>query len=122
MAIVMGAQLRGIQHNLEVSICGLCNLNVKETPHHILFKCEAEEYLIVRTTLWNRVTEKMPYALKQSVYHMTVEENSKLILTCLGGSFIKEWTELYTSISIFISKMYITRDIIYQRVTQKWFI
>ena len=110
----MGTQPRGLQHNHEGLTCPFCNTGERELPHHVLFRCKAAKYNDIRALHWNRILSKMPMAMKESVRLMNEVDKTKYVLSCLGGSFVSEWTPLFGEVAIFVSRMYIARDSMYR--------
>ena len=113
MAIIMGSQPKGMQHNFNMSSCYLCHLHERDSPTHILFKCRAQNLVQARTNQWQNILSVMPPAMLDHVNSLNDEDKTSFILTGLNSSYIPEWLPIYTNISVYISQMYSIRDSLY---------
>ena len=115
MAIYMGVQPRGMQHNFERRVCQICPAYDADTPIHILFVCEGLGH--IREKYWRRVISSMPQAMQIQIEEMNFSSKMEMFLSCLHGSCIPEWDALYISIANFIHNVYCERSRIYNSLT-----
>ena len=115
MALHLDAQPKGMQRNIDQSKfkCGLCTLRVNENFKHVLFECnELEE---TRQIKWRKVLISMPQGMKISMQSgdMPSELAPGLLVSCLGGAYIREWDGIYMTLLDFVCRMYTKRSDMY---------
>ena len=99
MSILMGTQPKFMMCNFESIFCELCDIRAKDDSSHVLFECEGLK--TIRETNWARVLLAMPNNMVNDVHNMTPGEKTVLLMSCYGGSFIPEWTNMYAQTAIF---------------------
>ena len=107
MSLLMGGQPSGMQRNLSRSKCALCESHSADTPHHVLFICEALGW--IRDVKWENVCEKMPNALLHDIRCMSPSDKTEMLLSCFGGTYTSEWQDMYAEVVKFIYYMYKAR-------------
>ena len=113
-SLIMGCQPKGLQHNYAMLICPLCDLNERESSSHVLFRCENPLLKNERLVRWQSVLSAMPSEMIQHISCLNEEDKSRFILTCLGGGYVSEWIQIYSNIAMFVTNMYVIRDVIYK--------
>ena len=86
-------------------LCTLCDLDVPETVEHFLFGCS-------RLNMLREILLMNLEMLPNMYIHMSslnVTEKTVFLLSGMGGKFIVEWLDTYTSIANFVFQMYIHR-------------
>ena len=86
------------------TICQLCTQYSVETVPHLLFDCCAFNEL--RQQLWSQVLVTVPAGMRHELGRMSSTEKTVFIVSCLHGTYISEWCELYRMLLKFCSKMY----------------
>ena len=114
MALIMGSQPKGMQHNFEMSSCHLCDLHENDTPTHVLFKCKAHMIQQARDNQWSNILSVMPPAMATQVITLNDDDKTRFILTGLSGGYVAEWLPVYSSISMYVYKLYSLRDKLYR--------
>ena len=114
MAIIMGCQPKGMQHNIDGLTCLLCNTGERDTPCHVLLVCKCPTLRNARDVYWKAITDEMPLAMRNSVEQYASPQRSKFILSCMGGAYIQEWNGIYRHIALFVTKLYQERDALYR--------
>ena len=105
MAVMMGGQVRGIQCNLGVRMCGLCNDRCRENPEHVLFECQILESF--RDRAWSQVLSCMPRGMVSSIGCYNNGEKLRFLLSGLRcESVITEWQNIFEEVAIFVYAMY----------------
>ena len=100
---------RGISTSLKFK-CGLCTLKVNENFKHVSFECnELEE---TRQIEWRKVLISMPQGMRISMQSgdMPSELAPGLLVSCLGGAYIREWDGIYMTLLDFVCRMYTKRS------------
>ena len=100
--------------NFNSSFCRLCDNRKKDEIVHVLFECENLKN--IRETAWNRVLESMPINMVTECQRATAREKTILLLSCYGGSFIPEWTNIYVRTINFVDVIYKERAIQYKAI------
>ena len=103
---------RGISTSLKFK-CGLSTLRVNENFKHVLFECnELEE---TRQIKWRKVLISMPQGMRISMQSgdMPSELAPGLLVSCLGGAYIREWDGIYMTLLDFVCRMYTKRSNMY---------
>ena len=112
--ITLGAQPKGMQRNIDQSKfkCGLCTLRVNENFKHVLFECnELEE---TRQIEWRQVLISMPQGMRISMQSGDMSsELPGLLVSSLGGAYIREWDGIYMTLLDFVCRMYTKRSNMY---------
>ena len=107
MALHLGAQPKGMQRNIDQSKfkCGLCTLRVNENFKH----------KHVRQIEWRKVLISMPQGMRISMQSgdMPSELAPGLLVSCLGGAYIREWDGIYMTLLDFVCRMYTKRSNMY---------
>ena len=106
---------KGTQRNIDQSKfkCGLCTLRVNENFKHVLFECnELEE---TRQIEWRKVLINMPQGMRNSMRSgdMPSELAPGLLVSCLGGTYIRQWSGIYMTLLDFVCRMYTKRSDMY---------
>ena len=105
LAVMMGGQPRGIQCNLGVRMCGLCNDRCRENPEHVLFECQILESF--RDRAWSQVLSCMPRGMVSSIGCYNNGEKLRFLLLGLRcESVITEWQNIFEEVAIFVYAMY----------------
>ena len=112
MAVLMGGNPKTLQCNHNSIICRLCESSSLESPAYVLFACPTLEDTRGRT--WSRLIQVMPNALVTSINNLDDKEKSRLIFTCYGGKYIKDWSDIYEKTVKFVFDMYNARFLAYQ--------
>ena len=113
--ITFGGATENMQRNIDQSNCkcGLCTLRVNESFKHVLFDCnELEE---TRQIEWREVLISMPQGKRNSIRFEDIpsEFAPSLLVSCLGGTYIKVWDGIYMTLLDFVCKMYTKRSNMY---------
>ena len=106
---------KGTQRNIDQSKfkCGLCTLRVNENFKQVLFECnELEE---TRQIEWRKVLINMPQGMRNSMRSgdMPSELAPGLLVSCLGGTYIRQWSGIYMTLLDFVCRMYTKRSNMY---------
>ena len=108
VAVMMGGQPRGIQCNLGVRICGLCNDRCRENPAHVFFECQILESF--RDRAWSQVLSCMPRGMVNSIECYNNTEKMRFLLSWLKcEGVITEWQSIFEEVVIFVYAMYYQR-------------
>ena len=60
MALIMGSQPRGMQHNFALLPCQICESHETDSPSHVLLKCGANRFLQTREKFMRSIISEMP--------------------------------------------------------------
>ena len=109
IAVLMGVQPRTMQRNLDGKSrgCGLCMRRIEETCVHVLFECEALNR--VRNDSWGKLLGVMPPAMAADIEHKSKSTAAGILLSGLGGKYLKEWDGIYKGILELVWKIYLER-------------
>ena len=114
MALIMGCQPKGMQHNFEMLPCPLCELNENDSPTHVLFKCKSCRLQQTRENQWPSLLSVMPPVMAMQVNNFSDHKKTTYLLTGLSGGYVAEWLPVYSSISVYITQMYSLRNELYR--------
>ena len=114
MALIMGSQPKGMQHNFTMLPCQLCELHEIESPSHVLLRCGANQFHQIRENYWRSIKSEMPHIMREHVNNLNDEDKTRFILTGLGGGYVSEWLSIYSCIAIYVTTMYKLRDALYK--------
>ena len=107
LSIMCGSQPIGLQTNFQSKLCKLCVENVRDSPAHILFQCPSLQN--TRESLWAGLAGAMPSAMRSDIETKGIDERANIIITCFGGSFVPEWSSIYTHTVMFVYHLYKSR-------------
>ena len=111
-AILCVTQPVGLQRNLFSSICQLCSNSCRETPMHILFKCNALKSL--REILLNNIVEAMPRNMSNSFTELNNQDKHNFLISGLhSDTYVHEWCHVYYHTALFVFDMYKKRALLY---------
>ena len=113
-SILMGSQPKFMMCNFQSKICKLCNSRSKDDATHILFDCDGLR--IFRAAAWIRVIQMMPHGMICEIQDMTSREKTIYLMSCLGGSHIPEWTNVYVQIVNYVHDIYQQRASMYKEI------
>ena len=116
MSVLLGSQPKGIQNNIGMSMCNLCDKRQPDDATHVLFACDG--LTPVRALHWRHVLSTMPPAMAREMDAATNDKITTLILSGLGGSYIAEWRDTYIAIASFVWHMYRERHQLYIRANE----
>ena len=88
-------------------MCVLCNSDLNDISH-VLFKCNELKY--IQLMLWNQVPDVCPGKLAEELLSMPIYHCTKLILNALNCDFVPECKDIYKSITVFNTTMFIPYD------------
>ena len=114
LSVLMGGQPKYFQRNFDRFKCQLCSLDKSDDAVHILTECPALDE--VRANLWRKLLEKMPSNMNSSVNDMIPPERVKFILSCLNGTYIAEWNEVYRETARYVHFIYHKRALLYDEM------
>ena len=111
MAVLLGTQPKQMQRFQDSTymICQLCKACVHESAQHVLFYCSELE--AVRRDAWDRVKSTMPKGMVNSLHNPN--DTIKLMLSGLGGNYIREWYDIYKAFAQYVYSIYKTRPELY---------
>ncbi len=89
------------------SMCTLCTGYRVETVAHFLFECDY--FAETRETLWCRILDSMPTAMKDQVVGMTSWQKTVFILSGLHSGYVPEWDTIYVAAAKFVGELYARR-------------
>ena len=108
MSLLLAPQSQDKQWEFS-SRCTLCGSLNRPDVCHVLFQCTALE--TTRHTAWEILIKNMPPGLKADFCSCPAEARVELILSCLRGSYIKEWGSIYEDMVKYVSTMYRERTL-----------
>ena len=111
MAILQGAQPKGLQCNFSNAPCHLCTLRCREDPAHVLFECPALQE--ARDSTLPGLLRAMPSAMAECFSAMSNADKVRQIVSCYGGKYTQEWNSVYFLTAIMVSKLYEKRHSMY---------
>ena len=117
VSVLLGSQPKGIQSNIGIKLCKLCDKRQPDDATHALFACDG--LTPVRALHWQHVLNTMPPAMVREMADATNEKKATFILSGLGGSYIAEWTAIYASIASFVWHVYSERHSSYHKVNEE---
>ena len=84
-------------------------MNVLESPSHMLFECSNVMYNR-RENLWQNVLQAAPEGMRVELRLMRKEEKTVYIMSGFKCDYIKEWSNLYSSMLDFCYTLYKRRQ------------
>ena len=112
VALLLGTQPKGLQHNFGQKPCMLCDQYSTESTLHILFECR--EFHRLRCDGFQTISIKMPDAMQNEYNEMSIQARCTFLLSGLNDSYVPEWDALYAAIAQFVWDMYRCRDAKYK--------
>ena len=98
VALLLGAQPKGLQHNFGGHSCMLCGLYVNESSVHILFECNL---MNEKRDHWlNTIRLLMPTAMVIGFDEMSVQSKCEFLLSGLNNCHVQECDVLYGAIAV----------------------
>ena len=90
-------------------LCSLCDMNVIESPSHMLFECCNVMYN-TREKLWQNVLQAAPGGMRVELRLMRKEEKTVFIMSGFKCDYIIDWSNLYSSMLDFCYTLYKRRQ------------
>ena len=105
---VLMRSLAGVQdleygYNTSVN-CSSCSMMVESSPCHLLFECP--QFNEIRMFESNLLVLACPEAFLMSFESLSNENKTVLIMSGLGGNYVKEHEYIYTAILNYVHKLY----------------
>ena len=97
-------EAHGIQCNLGVRMCGLCDDRCRDNPEHILFECQFLESF--RDRAWSQVLSGTPRGMVNSTACYNNKEKMRFLLSELKCESGMEWHNIFEEVVIFVYAMY----------------
>ena len=92
--------------------CGLCEMRKKENLIRVLFHCPKLDNM--RTKVWGRLLSSMPPGMMQDM--CMSERTLTILMSGLGGTYVREWDIVYANIALFVWRMYRHRKEMYDEM------
>ena len=87
-------------------MCQNCNLYEAETVDHILYRCTHPNLMAVRESHDRKLRDCMLSTMYEDMMMMTGDQRVKLLLSGLGGGYIREWQNIYVRIAELVTTLY----------------
>ena len=109
VALLCGVQPKQLQRNLDLSKvkCLLCQCRVRDDIFHVIIDCP--KTLPAQVDFWSKITNKMPLAMKRNLLEMSKHRAIEFILSGFGGTYIKEWDDIYENVAVQVWEIYRNR-------------
>ena len=114
VALLLGTQPRGMQHNLNGQNCILCDDHLTDSCLHIMFGCC--EMDMTRAYWLSVIRFLMPRVMQHEFQSMSVQEKLTFLLSGLNNCYVSEWDALYRAIAQFVWDKYMCRDEKYKMI------
>ena len=110
VALFLGTQPKGLQHNFKGRYCITCGLNQPECFLHTLFECSAMNG--IRCRHLNDIKSLMPPAMLHDFEASSIQNRYTFLISGLNNCYVQEWDSLYGAIAQFVWEIYKFRDMI----------
>ena len=82
---------------------------MNQNPQIMCYKCHAPKLQYMREKYKIAILDTMPTVMILEVASPNDDDKTRIILTCLGGGYIRDWLHIYSHIAMFVFNINVSK-------------